>query len=86
VIGSIVVLAIRITKSKSKNVTKLMSALVVRGTSVYWFDEKLCDDQHCMTKLDEVILYRDKRHFSYAGSEHYALEFNLASELKSLAN
>ena len=73
-------------KNRSQKVTELMSVLSTRGISVYWFDEKLCDDQHCITKLDEVILYRDKHHFSYAGSERYALKFDLAAELKSLAN
>lgn len=73
-------------KSRSKKVIELMTALDDQGIAVYWFDEKLCNGQHCETKLDEVILYRDNGHFSHAGSEYYATEFELFKELKLIAN
>jgi len=72
-------------KTHSLKVSQLMSVLTSKSIPVYFFDDKLCDKNHCETKLGGVILYRDRGHLSYSGSEHYAKKFEMFKELESLA-
>lgn len=70
---------------RSKDIQILMDELRALDIPIYSFEDKLCNRKKCETKLDDVILYRDRGHLSYLGSEHYAKKFDLFAELKSLA-
>ena len=39
------------------------------NVKILWVDELTCGEKLCKSKIDDVYLYRDGEHLSYAGSE-----------------
>ena len=68
-----------------QKVIALKKYLKTKGETMYSFEENLCDSRRCETILDNIVLYRDTGHFSYAGSEHYGRKFNLYDTLTAMA-
>ncbi|WP_162301409.1 acyltransferase family protein [Cognatilysobacter segetis] len=49
--------------------------------SVVRFDDALCDESHCATEMQGVMLYRDDGHLSYEGSRLVGRRMHLANKL-----
>lgn len=69
-----------------KKVFKLIDHLESNGEAVYSFEKHLCSENRCETKLDQIVLYRDRGHLSVAGSEIYGRKFQLYDTLSKHAN
>lgn len=57
-------------KESRKFIDELMATLKSAGLTIYSFNEHLCNNDSCQTKIDNVILYRDSGHLSIEGSEY----------------
>lgn len=55
------------------------------GVRVVRFDDTLCDESHCATEMDGVMLYRDDGHMSYEGSRLIGRRMHLAKQLLTQA-
>ena len=73
-------------RATSARVTDFLDQVQQRtGIDVIRFDEFLCDDMSCRTKIGETPLYRDGGHFSYDGSKLIGLELSLTQQILDLA-
>ena len=52
------------------------------GVKIYWPQEVLCSQGRCITRLDDVLIYRDTTHFTHEGSALVVKRLNLMANLR----
>lgn len=70
---------IKISEYQEKNkkiINRLKSVAKRTGVNIVWIPDLICDDEICLTKKDDVFLYRDAGHLSIEGSK------NILGEIK----
>jgi peptidoglycan/LPS O-acetylase OafA/YrhL len=69
-------------RQERANVIELMAELPKQGVDVIGFDNYLCSNGHCMTRVGGVLLYRDTGHLSHDGSVFLANALALDKRLR----
>ncbi|MCW8883702.1 MAG: acyltransferase [Motiliproteus sp.] len=64
--------SIKISEYKENNkeiIDRLRSVVQKTDVSVVWIPDLICDDEICLTKKDDIFLFRDEGHLSIEGSK-----------------
>lgn len=54
---------------------------IIFRVEIFWPDQVNCDNEKCLTKIDDVYLYRDEGHFTVSGSKLVVEKMGLADRL-----
>jgi peptidoglycan/LPS O-acetylase OafA/YrhL len=68
-------------EKRKEVIAALLKVQISTNVEVLWIDDLTCDQELCKSKIDDVYLYRDGGHLSYAGSELLIQKFRAFREM-----